>query len=520
MTAVTVGDLLTDETLRDGEIIGGRAGLDAAVHHVALVTTGSELDDAPHGTAAVLDLGGAVGALRRQHLVDVICRRLSSRGGRLLVVAGGPFTPALSTVRLADRLTLPVVAVPEAAPPQLTARLLAITYTPDLALGRRLAAGAARLRTAGSLDRVLSVLDTVLDARTSLATTDGTPLAGTPPRHRFTVPTGSPVPAVDRTDRVSTAFCPVPRAEGGPRLWIVCQCERSGPLWRATALGLLDMAAAYVCAWFAAERLSAERDARVRGGLLGEILNADGPLPPHVAGQAARLGWRLDGWHTGIHFTLIGMVPPVPAPITPILAAELAEHGIDVPLVERADGWSAWHTGERPPQDTASLAATVRAALDGYHATPNVPPIVAGTGRAAPGPDGLATTLAEARQASLVAAATRRAGTVQRGDRLGAKRMLLDWYGSQAVHEEAERMLAPLLCEGRERLLETVESYLDSGCSHSETAQRLGAHRNTVSRRIRRAETLLGVRLADPDDRLAIQLAFRMRRITVDARHD
>jgi hypothetical protein len=517
MTAVTVGDLLADEALRDGEVIGGHAGLDAAVHHVTLVVTGSELDDAPYGTAAVLDLGGAAGALRRQHLAEIVCRRLHGRAGRLLVVAGGAFAAALSTVRLADRLGLPVVVAPDAAPHALAARLLSVVHASELALGRRLAAGAARLRTAGSLERVLSVLDAVLDARTSLATTDGTSLAGSRPRHPFAVPAGTPVPAVDRTDRVSTALCPVPHTEGGPRLWIVCQCERSGPLWRDTALGLLDMAAAYVGAWFATERLNAERDARIRGGLLNEILSLDGPPPPHVAGQAARLGWRLDGWHTGIHFALVGSVPPAPATVTPILSAGLAAHGIDVPLVERADGWSAWHTAERPPDTVAPLVTTVYRALADYHATSNVPPIVAGTGHAAPGPDGLVTTLAEARRAALIAAATGRAGTVQRGDELGTKRMLLEWYGSSAVREEAERMLAPLLLEGNEALLETVDCYLDSGCSASEAAHRLGTHRNTVTRRVQRAETLLGVPLTDPDDRLALQLACRMWRLTRDA---
>jgi DNA-binding PucR family transcriptional regulator len=127
------------------------------------------------------------------------------------------------------------------------------------------------------------------------------------------------------------------------------------------------------------------------------------------------------------------------------------------------------------------------------------------------------TTLAEARRAALIAAATGRAGTVQRGDELGTKRMLLEWYGSSAVREEAERMLAPLLLEGNEALLETVDCYLDSGCSASEAAHRLGTHRNTVTRRVQRAETLLGVPLTDPDDRLALQLACRMWRLTRDA---
>ncbi|MEV8633971.1 helix-turn-helix domain-containing protein [Streptosporangium sp. NPDC051023] len=515
MIGVTVGDLLAEETLRDGLIVGGRTGLDAVVRDVALVVTGAELDTVPYGTAAVFDLGGRSSAHRRQHLVEIVCRRLHGRNGRLLIVAGGPFTPTLSTVRLADRLRLPIVATPGTAPQTLAAGLLALVHAPQAAVGRRLAAGAARLRAAGSLNRVMAVLDAELDGRTSLSTTDGTVLAGTVPRHAVTVPAGAPVPTVERTGQVSTALCPVPGTDDS-RLWIVSQSERSGPLWRETALGLLDMGAAYAAAWYAAERLTAERDARTRGGLLTEILALDGPLSPHLAGQAARLGWRLDGWHCGIHITLIGSSVPAPATVTRLLAARLDAHGVKGPLVEQAGGWSGWRTTEQPGSDSVAITAAVHRALGEYHATPNVPPITAGIGRAAAGPAGLVTTLADARRASLVASASSRPGTVQHSDDLGAKRMLLDWYGSQTAREEAEQMLAPLLRDRREALLETVECYLDSGCSTAATAHRLGLHRNTVTRRVHRAEALLGVPLSDPDDRLAVQLACRMWRLDRD----
>lgn len=181
MSVVTVGDLLAEEGLRDSSIIGGRTGLDSTVHEVTLVVTGSELGDAPYGTAAVLDLGG-MSAYRRQHLVDIVCRRL--------------------------------------------------------------AAGAARLRGAGSLDDVMAVLDAMLDARTSLSTTDGTVLAGRAPHHAVTIPVGAPVPAAERVGQVSTAICPVPGTDDS-RLWMLSQSERTGPLWRDAALGLLDTAVSY-----------------------------------------------------------------------------------------------------------------------------------------------------------------------------------------------------------------------------------------------------------------------------------
>ncbi|MEU6040653.1 helix-turn-helix domain-containing protein [Actinomadura sp. NPDC047616] len=515
MRVITVGDLLAHDRLRDGTVIGGRTGLDAAVHDVMLVVTGPELGDAPYGTAAVFDLGGATSAYRRDHLVEIVCRRLHARNGRLLVVAGGPFDPALSTVRLTDRLGLPVVAAPDVAPPVLTAELLALVHAPQVAVGRRLATGAARLRTTGSLDEVLAVLDSLLDARTSLSTADGTVLAGRAPRHAVPTPTEPAVPIAERDGQVSTALCPVPGTDDS-RLWMISQCERTGPLWRDAALGLLDIAVPYAAAWFAAERLTAERDARVRGELLTQILGHEGPLPRHLAGQAARLGWRLHGWHSGIHFTLIGTSTPAPVTVTAVLTNCLRAHGLEGRLVEQAGGWSGWHTDEAPAADSATITEAVERALADYHGAANGPPIVAGIGRASAGPTGLALTLTDARNASLVAAATKKPGTVQHSEHLGTKRMLLDWYGSSTARQEAEQMLAPLLRHGREALLETVECYLDTGCSASAAAQRLGLHRNTVTRRIQRAEALLGTPLSDPDDRLSLQLACRLYRLARD----
>lgn len=63
-------------------------------------------------------------------------------------------------------------------------------------------------------------------------------------------------------------------------------------------------------------------------------------------------------------------------------------------------------------------------------------------------------------------------------------------------------------------VLETLETYLDSGRSPTETAARLGLHRSTVAQRIRRAEKELSVSLEDPDQCLAIHLASRVLRLS------
>ena len=94
-------------------------------------------------------------------------------------------------------------------------------------------------------------------------------------------------------------------------------------------------------------------------------------------------------------------------------------------------------------------------------------------------------------------------------------RLLLGWYGSAAFRDDAAQLLRPLLANADGgQLLETLEAYLDSGRSPTETAARLGLHRNTVAQRIRRAEQELSVSLDDPDQRLAVHLASRALRLT------
>lgn len=138
--------------------------------------------------------------------------------------------------------------------------------------------------------------------------------------------------------------------------------------------------------------------------------------------------------------------------------------------------------------------------------------LVAGIGTPAPNVEGIATTLAEARQAA-VAASAGTPGTVRRVEDLGASRLLLGWYTSRAFHDYARRLLAPLLDPAERNLFVTLETYIDQACSTGRTARALGVHRNTVAQRIARAERLLGMPLTHPDSRLALQLAARVLRV-------
>ncbi|MGW9158264.1 MULTISPECIES: helix-turn-helix domain-containing protein [unclassified Microbacterium] len=72
------------------------------------------------------------------------------------------------------------------------------------------------------------------------------------------------------------------------------------------------------------------------------------------------------------------------------------------------------------------------------------------------------------------------------------------------------RLLDPLRAgdQGTE-LIETLRVFLATNSAWGESASRLRIHRQTLTARIRRIEDLIGLSLADPDDRVAAWLALR-----------
>lgn len=129
---------------------------------------------------------------------------------------------------------------------------------------------------------------------------------------------------------------------------------------------------------------------------------------------------------------------------------------------------------------------------------------------------GIGVTLAEARQAALIAATSARAVSVRVLQEVGPSRLLLGWYSSEAFADYARELLAPLLGNDEPEVLRTPEAYLERACSASQTARALGVHRNTVAQRVAKAERVLGTTTATADNRLAMQLALRVVRTRAD----
>ncbi|WP_150242784.1 PucR family transcriptional regulator [Nocardiopsis quinghaiensis] len=104
-------------------------------------------------------------------------------------------------------------------------------------------------------------------------------------------------------------------------------------------------------------------------------------------------------------------------------------------------------------------------------------------------------------------------GVVRWSDHLPALLLTRD---TGLVAEMARSRLAPLTRlrpPQRERMADTLLSWLESGLNANEAAERLSIHPQTVRYRMRRLEELFGARLHDPGERFELELVLRARRL-------
>jgi len=65
----------------------------------------------------------------------------------------------------------------------------------------------------------------------------------------------------------------------------------------------------------------------------------------------------------------------------------------------------------------------------------------------------------------------------------------------------------------RSELLETLELYLEHGCNIKDTAELLAVHRNTITLRLERIESLCSTNIQQPGNRLALLAAIKIHRL-------
>ncbi|MCG7288165.1 helix-turn-helix domain-containing protein [Cellulomonas sp. ACRRI] len=127
---------------------------------------------------------------------------------------------------------------------------------------------------------------------------------------------------------------------------------------------------------------------------------------------------------------------------------------------------------------------------------------------------GIRQSSVEARSAAELALRTGRPGVITVMDTTGLRRVLADLHASPLSRRVMDELLAPVDALGATRAataVRTLTAYLDHQCSPKHAGAALHLHPNAVTYRIQRITETLGVDLSDPDVRLGLHLACRMR---------
>jgi PucR family transcriptional regulator, purine catabolism regulatory protein len=98
--------------------------------------------------------------------------------------------------------------------------------------------------------------------------------------------------------------------------------------------------------------------------------------------------------------------------------------------------------------------------------------------------------------------------------RLGIYRLLFHLYGLKELSDFYQESLGPLLesdTHSNSALIETLEGFFRCNGNLSETARTMHLHRNSLLYRLGRIEELLGRSLEDPELRLSLQIALKIR---------
>lgn len=165
----------------------------------------------------------------------------------------------------------------------------------------------------------------------------------------------------------------------------------------------------------------------------------------------------------------------------------------------------------------ASLEATLGQLLGELRAVAGDPGLRLFAGRAVVRPEQLPSSLSQARRARQVAKMCGLGGDTVTYDRLGVYSLLYLIPSCEERDQFLLRFTAPLRQadkRGGGRLAETLEMFFRCNGNIKLTSEKLYAHYNTVVYRLDKIQSLLGISLDDPEDRLQLQLSLKLGQIT------
>ena len=255
--------------------------------------------------------------------------------------------PLLSTVRLADRLEIPVLWLESGSPGQLVLELTALVRAPEQVRARTIERLLRQLSSKRTGQDILATAGTVLSARVSLMTSDGSCILGDTIEVDPRLHLDQAVPQRGEQLLVHPVLDPQVNRLAA---WLACPFERAADV-RLDVLAVgLAMTEPFIRSWLSGQRAQADRDSVFRAQLVSEIVAGRDSVSRDVVEGAVSLGWRLPGWHVGIHVHSDADAPVDRERIVDQLTAGLAGHGIElVASASRGNGWAMWITTDDEP---------------------------------------------------------------------------------------------------------------------------------------------------------------------------
>jgi purine catabolism regulator len=143
-----------------------------------------------------------------------------------------------------------------------------------------------------------------------------------------------------------------------------------------------------------------------------------------------------------------------------------------------------------------------------------LPLFTGGIGRLATVVQRIPQSYREAQQALEIGRRLFGEGNLHSFARLGIYRLLFHLYGHEELSDFYQETLGPLQESDKHSnsaLIETLEGFFRCNGNLSETARAMHLHRNSLLYRLRRIEELLDRSLEDPELRLSLQIALKIR---------
>jgi PucR family transcriptional regulator, purine catabolism regulatory protein len=289
---------------------------------------------------------------------------------------------------------------------------------------------------------------------------------------------------------------------------------------------ILGQAAPILALEFARERERSEVESRYSAEALMDVLQGNYQQPDDMLARARLLGYDLTVPQVVTFFELAPDEPEYP---TGSPQAQWSKRLRD----ELQRTWPACWVSTEPRRVIALLPISeskaeadsekaiftrlerVQARLpQGKAGHDNLPVYTGGIGRLAKDVQLIPKSYREAQQAMEIGRRLFGDGKLHSFARLGIYRLLFHLHSQKELSDFYQETLGPLLDADRHSssaLIETLEGFFRCNGNLSETARTMHLHRNSLLYRLGRIEELLGRSLEDPEFRLSLQIALKIR---------